>query len=105
MDRELRCYNTSDSEGWMITIMNCHGGRTNCGMRGLKILSSAGGLKFRFLAKRGVPALVMYIALLTFATSAAQAANRQWANAGAGGDWNTASNWTENDVPDTSAES
>jgi len=43
-------------------------------------------------------------ATLSLAASIAHAVDRQWASATAGGVWNTASNWVENDAPDTSAE-
>jgi autotransporter-associated beta strand protein len=85
--------------------LNCQGGRTNRGMRGLKTWLFDAGATTRFLAKCVLPAFIKSVALLTIAVSSAHAADRQWASASAGGDWNTASNWTEADVPDTSAES
>src|SRR5258708_460238 len=62
------------------------------------------GQEMRFLPRRGIPALVQSAALMALGASSAQAA--EWISATAGGDWNTANNWTSPaNVPDTETES
>src|SRR3954451_11233234 len=102
--RQLRCHNKLDREDSMGERTKNQGGRTDLGMRSFKTWLCNGGVTTTVLAKCGLPVLLKSVALLTLAASAAQAADRQWERATAGGDWNTASNWIEADVPDTSAE-